>query len=171
MRMPRQLRKNASYHVTAKFNRGEFILKDKAFKALFMEVLKRAKGRFRFRIKNFCLMGNHIHLIIEPLDNENLSRIMQWILSVFARNHNIKMGIKGHVWYDRFHSTIINSMRQMLRTFMYIAFNPVKAGISDNPLKHQYNGITYIKMKDFNILEPPDELVIPFVKRVFREAT
>ena len=170
MRRPRQLRNNASYHVTAGFNRGEFILKDNAFKMLFLKTLERAKKRYRFRIKNFCLMGNHIHLIIEPLEGENLSRIMQWILSVFARNHNITLGIKGHVWYDRFHSVIINNMTQMLRTFMYIAFNPVKSGITQSPLEYESNGICFIRDKDFSIIEPPDNLLIPFMKRIFGES-
>lgn len=168
MRKPRELRDKASYHVTAKINRGEFILESKAFKALFMEVMLRAKEKYKFRIKNFCLMGNHIHLLIEPLENENLSRIMQWILSVFARNHNILTGVKGHVWYDRFHSVIINSMKQMLKVFMYITYNPVKAGISKNALEYEYNGICYIRNNDLKIIEPPDSIFIQFIERVFR---
>ncbi len=53
-------------------------------------------------------MGNHFHLIIRPQKNENLSRIMQWILSVFALKFNRLFTYSGHVWYDRFTSKIIN---------------------------------------------------------------
>jgi len=55
-------------------------------KDLFLEVIVRAKGKFRFRIENFCVMGNHIHLMIRPGTRESLSRIMQWVLSVFRNS-------------------------------------------------------------------------------------
>jgi len=159
MRKNRILRNNASYHVIARANRKEFIMESKENKDLFLAVLKEAKKRYKFIVKNFCIMGNHVHLIIKPLKKENLSKIMQWILSVFAIRYNKFYNITGHVWYDRFCSKIIEDIRQLITTFRYIAENPVRAGIVNKPDEYKYNGITFIKNKLFDILEPPDSFL------------
>jgi putative transposase len=114
MRKPRKLVSGAVYHVTAGANRKEFILNSPEMKRLFLKVIKRAKSKYAFKVTNFCIMGNHIHLLIKPLGKENLSRIMQWILATFAINFNIRFNISGHVWYDRFHSKVIESFRQYI---------------------------------------------------------
>ena len=53
-------------------------------KDLFLETVARAKRKYDFRIDNFCVMGNHFHMIVQPLNGVSLSTIMQWIMSVFA---------------------------------------------------------------------------------------
>jgi REP element-mobilizing transposase RayT len=84
MRKARKVVQGAHYHVTARANRREFILNSPEMKELFLTVLKRAKGKYKFKLTTFCIMGNHIHFMMKPDENENLSRIMQWILAAFA---------------------------------------------------------------------------------------
>jgi len=102
-------------------------------------------------------MGNHVHLLIKPLENESLSSIMQWILSVFAIRYNRLFKLKGHVWYDRFKSRIIQSYQQMLNTFLYISNNPIRARLVDHPLSYFYSGIFHIVSSNFTIVDPPDD--------------
>lgn len=127
MRRPRELREGAVYHVTARANRGEMILDDKGMKDLFLRVVTRARTKYRFRIENFCVMGNHVHLMIRPGEGESLSRILQWILSVFAMAFNRMHGYTGHVWGCRFFSRIMASFRHFAKVFEYIDNNPVEA--------------------------------------------
>lgn len=127
MRKPRELREGARYHVTARANRREMILEPAAMKELLLRVLKRAKGKYRFRIENFCVMGNHFHLVILPARGEDLSAIMRWILSVFAMAYNRILGLSGHVWGERFFSRIIAGFGELIQVFRYIDENPVKA--------------------------------------------
>ena len=157
MRKPRELKKNAQYHVTAKINRGEYILQESKIKELFLQVVKRAKKKYVFNIINFTIMDNHIHFIMHPAEKESLSRIMQWILSVFARYYNKMMKLKGHVWYDRFKSKIIGSIKQMIATFNYINENPVKAELVTEAKEFKYGGISFILKKDFSIINPPPD--------------
>lgn len=102
-------------------------------------------------------MGNHIHFDITPNENESLSNIMQWILSVFAVRYNKIFKYKGHLWYDRFKSKIINDYIQLINTFVYISNNPVRAGLCDHPLHYTYNGITHIMNGNFQIIDEPDD--------------
>jgi len=160
-RKPRLVIENATYHITAKANRSEHIMQDDTFKELFMDVLKTAKEKFEFELVNLTIMGNHIHLMLKPGRKELLSKIMQWILSVFAIRYNKMNGLKGHVWYDRFKSKIINSVLQFTRTFIYISENPIKAGIARIYQEYFYNGINLMILERYkNLFTPPDEYTL-----------
>ena len=93
MRKPRILAsegKRGKYHITAKANLEEFILESDSIKAMFLDILKEAKNRkeYKFAVVNFCIMDNHIHLILRIEVGESLSKLMQWVLSVFALRFN-----------------------------------------------------------------------------------
>ena len=124
-------------------------------KKMLLGVIKRAKGKYRFNITNFCIMSNHIHIIITPGRGESLSKIMQWILSVFAILYNKYYGWIGHVWYDRFKSKILHGLGDFLRAFRYIAENPVRAGMVRYPWSYEFNGVTYLRNRDFQIIDEP----------------
>ncbi|MCF6336052.1 MAG: transposase, partial [Spirochaetales bacterium] len=84
MRKRRDLIEGASYHVYARINRQEYLLRSVFIKKMFMTILKRAKIRYSFQIGNYCIMDNDIHFILKPLKGDSLSAIMRWILGVFA---------------------------------------------------------------------------------------
>ena len=96
------LRDGARYHVIARANRKEMILDSGVMKGLFLETVARAKQKYKFRVENFCIMGNHFHMIVQPLHGESLSAIMRWIMSVFAMKWNRIHHVTGHVWGNRF---------------------------------------------------------------------
>jgi putative transposase len=127
MRMPRILREGARYHVYARANRKEMIFASDVAKELFLAALMEAKVKFNFRIENFVIMGNHIHFIICPEFGASLSVIMKWLLGVFAIRYNKYFKLTGHVWGERFHSHIIESIREYLAIFKYIDGNPFVA--------------------------------------------
>ncbi len=169
MRKPRELYQNAEYHVTARINRGEFIFESDVLKTLFLLVVKRAKKKYDFRLRNFSIMSNHIHFLIKPGEKGNLSQIMQWILSVFAIQYNKKFGLKGHVWYDRFKSIVIRSYRQFLATFKYIAHNPMKAALAEDPEEYEFGGLWFIRNRKFEFLDQPDSRLKVFLPEFFRQ--
>jgi REP element-mobilizing transposase RayT len=134
------LLEGAEYHVTARINRGEMIFLTQADRALFIDVLKRAKKKYSFSLKNFCIMGNHVHFLIKPAPGVSLSKIMQWLLGVFAQLWNKRHGLSGHLWGDRFFSRIIIGILDFLRVFLYIDHNPVTAGLVEHPEQWEYGG-------------------------------
>lgn len=141
----------ARYHVTSRVNNREMLLEPERVKELFENVLYRAKKRYSFSIEHFSIMNNHIHLILLPDINESLSRIMQWILGVFARIYNRNTGRSGHFWGDRFFSMILNSLQQYVRAYNYISDNPVKAGLSISAATWRYGGV-YHRLKKWKFL-------------------
>ncbi|WP_081468627.1 REP-associated tyrosine transposase [Treponema primitia] len=153
MRHNRILKPNATYHVTVRANRKEMILYCDMMRALFFNTIKRAKRRYRFQVHNFCIMGNHIHLIIHPEQNESLSRIMQWILSVFAMAWNRKHLVSGHVWGERFFSKVLDSIRDFIKTFIYVIQNPINAQIVGRADEWEFGGLWHFKEGNCEILE------------------
>ncbi len=151
------------YHVTSRINNREHVFESNVVKALFMAVVKRAQKKYKFIIYNFCIMGNHVHYMIKPTKNTDLSRIIQWINSVFAKHYNVTYGHTGHVWGERFHSTLISDIIQFLRTFFYVADNPVKAELVAKGEEYSYNGVTSIHEKDFSIIQEPDPLFMDLI--------
>ena len=160
MRKPRKLEKDAKYHVTARANGNKFILETKKVKDLFLNTVKRAKSKYQFKLTNFCIMQNHVHLMIQPLKDESLSKIMQWILATFAINFNKMFDLIGHVWYDRFHSKIMKGLNEFLETFKYIAEKPVKSKIANSKSEYKYGGLWYLVKRIYEILEPPDSSIL-----------
>lgn len=134
---------------------------------MFLETVQRAKAKYSFRIINMCVMDNHFHLMIQPGRGESLSKIMQWILSVFARQFNRTYSLQGHVWYDRFKSKIVSSLRQFIATFGYIDENPVRAELVARSADYPFGGLAFICA---GIRAGPGELVerpSPLVELLF----
>lgn len=155
MRKRREKHSGAIYHVTGKANYGDFIFENDYFKDLFLEDLHRAKKKYPFRLKHYSIMDNHVHLMIKPEGKSDLSVLMQWLFSVFARQFNISIGKKGHVWYDRFKSKIVRDINQYIATFNYISNNPVKAGICDMAEEYYYSALQMIKENKHDLVDPP----------------
>jgi len=154
MRKPRVLERGARFHVSGRANRKEMILDSPGMKACFLDVIVQAKKRFAFSIENFCIMGNHYHLIIRPGLDENLSKIMQWILSVFAMRFNRLHGLSGHVWGERFFSRILHSIGQYLMTFEYIDKNPVEANLVRSPDRWVFSGRAHRIRGYYGVVDP-----------------
>lgn len=159
MRKPRLLLKDATYHVVARANRKEMILKSPEIKTLFLGIVAKAKKRFAFTLDNFCIMGNHFHFIIRPRNGECLSKIMQWILSVFAMAYNKMHHMCGHVWGERFFSKIIKDLKEYMATFNYIDENPVRSGLVKNRTDWKFGGLNFRRRGRKGIVEPLPSLL------------
>jgi len=158
MRKNRMLVPGAYYHVSTRVNRGEMIFNSRVMKQLFLRVLQEAKAKYSFRLENFCIMGNHFHLLIRPANKANLSRIMQWVNSVFALRFNRMLGFTGHVWGERFFSVVLFSLADFLRTFIYIDNNPAAAGLQAGSANYEFAGRAHEHEGWHTIVDVPDLL-------------
>jgi len=67
-----------------------------------LELLKRYKKELKFKLYHFCLMPNHIHLMIEPTVDGSLPKIMMRLTLAYSAYFNKKYKGVGHVWQGRF---------------------------------------------------------------------
>jgi putative transposase len=121
-----------TYHITARGNRRYTIFRNKEDRLKYLRILEDAKEKFPFILHSYCLMTNHVHLLIETLD-EPPGKIIQYIHYRYARYFNKKNGFEGHLFQGRFKSVIIRNNKQMVDTSCYIHLNPVRAGIATEP--------------------------------------
>jgi hypothetical protein len=83
---------------------------------------------------------------------------MQWINSVFALRFNKIMGFSGHVWGERFFSTVLFSLSDFVRTFIYIDDNPVVAGLQARDRAYEFSGKAHEHEGWHTIVDAPDLL-------------
>jgi putative transposase len=127
--MPRPLRPiddRIVYHVVNRGNnRAPVFLDDEDYEA-FLTALGDLKQRRPFEFHGYCLMPNHIHLLIRPLET-SISRLMQSLLVSHTQRHHRRHGSVGHVWQGRFKSPVIQDDDHLLTVLRYIEANPLRA--------------------------------------------
>ena len=154
MRRPRNKGMEMNQFIKTKVNRGEQIFRIFIFKQMFLQVLKEAKNKYKFRLKHFCIMSDFVHLLIRPFGGEDVSRIMQWVNGTFAIRYNKKQRIKGHFWGERFFNKIIKDSSYFNHIFDWISQNPVKAKIVKYAEEYIFSGLYFIFRGVFDLLDP-----------------
>ncbi len=91
----------------------------------------------RFRLHIVCVMPDHVHALIEPLHNHELSKILHSIKSFTANKINESLGRQGNLWQPESFDRIIRDGQDYLEKWEYIRINPVKDGLVQEP--EQYN--------------------------------
>jgi REP element-mobilizing transposase RayT len=84
----------------------------------------------RYRLLAWCLMPNHVHVVIEILGNYSLSAIVRNWKSFTARRANVQLGRSGPFWHADYFDRFIRDDEHMARTIEYVEQNPVKAGLA-----------------------------------------
>ena len=129
--MPRQPRievAGATYHVISRGNRRQPIYLDLLDRRRYMSVLADVFARHKWRCLAYCLMTNHVHLLVETPQTD-LGRGMHRLNSVYAQWFNWRWDLDGHLFQGRFRSEIIESEWHMLEATRYVVLNPVRAGL------------------------------------------
>jgi len=128
-RITRGLTDGFIYHVLNRGNGKQCIFhKDQDYN-IFIETIKEAKSKYRIKIFAYCLMPNHFHLIIMPVQAKELSNFMQWLMTCHVRRYHKHYETSGHVWQGRFKSFIIQKDNHLLTVLRYVEGNPVRAGL------------------------------------------
>lgn len=101
------------------------------------------------------MLPNNVQFIIQPAEDENLSRIMQWILSVFAKRYNRANELRGHLFLDRFESRIIADLIRYQTIYDEISSHPVNERLCGSPDEYKFCGLYFIVKRIYDIVEPP----------------
>jgi len=129
--MPRYARGKSStgiYHVITRGNRRSDIFFDEYDKLRFIDILKRKSEELDFFIYAYCLMDNHIHLLINELGSD-ISKIMGVINISYVRYFNTKYDKIGHLFQDRYKSEAVENEKYLFGVIRYIHQNPLKAAM------------------------------------------
>ncbi|MFC1590778.1 transposase, partial [Candidatus Omnitrophota bacterium] len=127
---------SACYHVTSRGNEGNITFKKEDDYERYLKLLIRYKHRFDFKLYCWCLMNNHVHMVIE---SARLSKVMHGINLSHAKYFRDNYGGMGHFWQDRFKSYVIQKDRYLINCITYIEYNPVRAKIVQRPEDYKWS--------------------------------
>lgn len=134
--MPRGARvllSNACYHIINRGNQKQSVFFEDLDFRKYLQILKHYKRKFGFKLFGYCLMPNHIHIILEPKNPNELARFMQGLTQAYAMWFNNKYKKVGHLWQGRFKSMLIKKDSYFMECINYIEVNPVRAGLASSP--------------------------------------
>lgn len=133
-RYARQTIANTPYHIINRGNNHQPLYYCDDDYQFFFEAIEAAKEKYPCRICSFVLMTNHIHLLLEAVENgTNLAKFMKHIIQRHGQYLNKRHDRSGTLWEGRFKSSPIASDRYLLACSRYIEMNPVRAGIVKDP--------------------------------------
>jgi len=108
------------------------IFEDDKDRYCYIHLMQKCKKVSQFRLHAFCLMSNHVHLLIEPAE-EPLGLIFKRLGSGYVRWFNEKYDRVGHLFQDRFRSENVDTEAYYRTVLRYILLNPMKAGLEPRP--------------------------------------
>lgn len=118
----------------------------------FIYYISKAKEKSSFTLYAYCLMTNHVHILLKP-EAEEIGNIVRRIAVGYAQYHNNKYGRAGHLFQNRFKSEPIYDNRYFLTVLRYIHQNPIKAGIIKNLRNYPWSSyFEYIGEDNTNIV-------------------
>jgi len=130
--MPRSARKESQsgiYHIVLRGINRQQIFEDDEDYEKFLQVLMDCKRLSGFRCYAYCLMGNHIHLLLQS-GREPFGQVFRRIGARYVYWYNWKYGRNGHLFQDRYKSMAVENDAYMLSALRYIHQNPMKAGLT-----------------------------------------
>lgn len=125
-------------------NYGEQWLSDARIAGLVQDTLLNLDGK-RYRLIAWVIMPNHVHILIETLEGNPLSEIMQSIKSYTAHEANKLLGRKGSFWFKEYFDRYIRDGRHFQATVRYIEENPVKARLCTKPEDWKFSSAYFRK--------------------------
>lgn len=127
----------------ARGNNRQPIYRDDWDFTIYLHGLGRVVVDLRWSCLAYCLMHNHLHLLLETPD-ANLAAGMRRLHGSYAQGFNERHGRSGHVFQGRYGSVRIERAEHLLTVLGYIARNPVEAGLCEKGEQWRWNSYTSV---------------------------
>ncbi|HVP75102.1 MAG TPA: transposase [Gaiellaceae bacterium] len=131
-RANREQDRETLFHVVSRGNNGERIVRDAVDTASFRAELDRVSVKYEWEVWAWCLLSNHFHLVLRT-PKLGLSEGMQELNGNHARRMNRRHDRTGHLVRNRFFSVALETEAHAVAAILYVARNPVKAGLCASP--------------------------------------
>ena len=125
-RLSRVVIPGVAHHVTQRGNRREPTFFEDGDYQLYLDLLADAASAARVEVWSYCLMPNHVHLIVTPSDEDGLWRTFRKVHRHYSGYINARLRTTGHLWQGRYGSVAMDE-DHLISAFRYVALNPVRA--------------------------------------------
>ncbi|MBO0995671.1 transposase [Bacillus sp. SD088] len=130
------------YHITSRGNRKEPLFLNHLDYRAFFHILQKIHEKIPLEFASFCIMSNHFHLQLRS-QQASISKVMALLNKRYANYYNTRYRLTGHVFENRFFSSLIEDRAGMLQVSKYIHLNPVKAGMVKKPEDYAWSSYRF----------------------------
>lgn len=127
-RLPRVVVAGVAHHITQRGNARQTVLADGADRIAYLELLRHYSEFYSLSVVGYCLMSNHVHLIVVPRTAAALGQALKHAHGRYASYWNARKSSSGHVWQGRFYSCPLDDSH-LWAALRYVELNPVRAGM------------------------------------------
>ena len=156
MRKPRYYYESNFYHVMVQGDEKKYIFQSYKNKEKYLYYLKHNAFRNDVEIIAYCIMDNHVHVLLFCPEIGRISKMMSQCNTSFGMYYSKKRQNIGHVFRDRFKSESIYTKDHLINCIKYIHNNPVKAHICNSPIKYLFSSYRNFKNLDLRMKEITD---------------
>jgi putative transposase len=118
------------HHVTQRGNRRGQVFFTSEDRRVYLKWLQEYTGKHEVEVLAYCLMTNHVHLVVVPMTEQALHRVLKPLHMRYAQRVNRARDWKGHLWQGRYFSSALDES-YLWAAIRYVERNPVRAGIAD----------------------------------------
>lgn len=140
--MPRVARlvvPGVSIHIVQRGHRRTACFFDDADYLAYLVALGTYASRFGCAVHAYCLMTNHVHLLVTPENAAGCALLMKHLAQRHSKRINAKLARTGTLWEGRFHSALVASDEYALACYRYIELNPVRAGMVEHAKQYPWS--------------------------------
>ncbi|HTZ19207.1 MAG TPA: transposase, partial [Dissulfurispiraceae bacterium] len=138
-RIARAVAMGYPHHIIQRGNNRELVFYDEEDKKEYLLLLAKYTEKWSCVVMAYCLMSNHVHLLVKPSMKESLYKMMQGITLCYSQYANRKYGRSGRLWESRYHSCIVDREKYLWAIARYIEQNPVRAGMVKKAEEYAYS--------------------------------
>ncbi len=131
-RLARVVAAGYPHHVTQRGNRRQRVFFSDADYAAYLELLRERCPDAGLKVLAYCLMPNHVHLVVVPETEDSLRAGLAEAHRRYTRRVNDREGWRGHLWQERFGSFVLDE-GHLWAAVRYVERNPVRAGLAKEP--------------------------------------
>jgi len=157
--MPRPARillSKSYYHIITRGNNRHQVFKSDQDYARYLELIKKYKAKHPFNLFHYCLMPNHIHLLVQTKRASDFSIFMKKLNLAYFHHYRKSYSWAGHFWQNRFKSQPVGKDEYFIQCGKYIELNPVRANLVKQPEKYPYSSYSYYALGHHNDLITQD---------------
>ena len=144
--MPRIARAVAAsfpHHVIQRGNNKEVVFIEKEDREKYLKLLKKYSDKWKSPVLAYCLMTNHVHLLVKPKENDSLYKMMQGVTLCYTQFVNRRYERTGRLWESRYHSCVVDKDSYLWAVARYIETNPVRAGMVKKAEDYDYSSARF----------------------------
>jgi putative transposase len=153
---------DGAMHIMCRGNNKQIIFFRDRDKEYYYSLLDKFKEENDINIIHYCLMNNHVHLIVWLNHQSQLSRFMKQVNLSYFKHFSRNYDYCGHFWQNRFKSTIIDTDSYLLQCGKYIELNPVRANIVSFAEEYTYSSYNYYAKGNYDSILTPNPIFMEF---------